>query len=71
MRVRTVDQDFNGNQLELFWGGNGDVYVTIYENESSEEARDNPIGRPVTVRVGMGKHLLNKNYSFISKNIQK
>ena len=54
MRVRTVDQDFNGNQLELFWGGNGDVYVTIYENESSEEARDNPIGRPVTVRVGMG-----------------
>jgi hypothetical protein len=53
MRVRTVDQDFNGNQLELFWGGNGDVYVTIYENESSEEARDNPIGRPVTVRVGM------------------
>lgn len=54
MRVRTVDQDFNGNQLELFWGGNGDVYVTIYENESSEEARDNQIGRPVTVRVGMG-----------------
>jgi hypothetical protein len=54
MRVRTVDQDFNGNQLELFWGGNGDVYVTIYENESSNEARDNPIGRPVTVRVGMG-----------------
>ena len=45
---------FNGNQLELFWGGNGDVYVTIYENESSEEARDNPIGRPVTVRIGMG-----------------
>lgn len=33
MRVRTVDQDFNGNQLELFWSGNGDVYVTIYENE--------------------------------------
>ena len=43
MRVRTVDQDFNGNQLELFWGGNGDVYVTRYENESSEEARDNQI----------------------------
>ena len=53
MRIRTLDQDFNGNQLELFWGGNGDVYVTIYENESSTEARDNPMGRPVTVRVGM------------------
>lgn len=54
MRIRTLDQDFNGNQLEIFWGGNGDVYVTIYENEPTTEARDNIMGRPVTVRVGMG-----------------
>ena len=53
MRIRTLDQDFNGNQLEVFWGGNGDVYVTIYENVNSEKARDNYIGKPVTVRVGM------------------
>jgi hypothetical protein len=60
MRIRTLDQDFNGNQLEVQWGGNGDVYFTIYENEASTEARDNPMGRPVTVRVGMcgsGMHL--------------
>lgn len=54
MRIRTLDQDITGNQLEMFWGGNGDVYVTIYENDPSVEARDNHMGRPVTVRIGMG-----------------
>ena len=51
MRIRTVDQDLTGNQLELSWGGNGDIYVTIYENEPSDDARLNQIGRPVTVRI--------------------
>ena len=48
MKIRTLDQDFNNNQLEISWGGNGDVYVTIYVNE--DEFRN----YPVIVRVGMG-----------------
>ena len=50
---RTLDQYFSGNQLEMYWGGNGDVYVTVYENGPSEDARTKQMGTPHTVRVGM------------------
>lgn len=53
MRIRTLDQDLNANQLQVMWGGNGDVYVTIFVNNSGE-ARDKYCGIPISVRVGMG-----------------
>jgi hypothetical protein len=44
MKIRTLDCDLNHNELGVFWGGNGDVYVTIYREDDA----------PVSVRVGMG-----------------
>ena len=44
MRIKTLDCDFDNNQLEMFWSGNGDVYVSIYRDGEP----------PATVRIGMG-----------------
>lgn len=48
-----MDQDLNSHQLEVTWGGNGDVYVTIYQNDEHHSARDEYRGMLISVRVGM------------------
>lgn len=60
MRIRTLDQDLNSHQLDVSWGGNGDVYVTIYQNGEHHSAMDEYRGLPVSVRIGMagsGQHI--------------
>lgn len=53
MRIRTLDQDVSSNQLEIMWGGDGDVYFNIYENKTDSEGKKKHCGLPVSVRVGM------------------
>jgi len=60
MRIRTLDQDLNSNQLEITRGSDGDVYVTIYKNSAESKGQTEYCGEPFTVRVGMagsGMHL--------------
>lgn len=49
MTITTLDRDFNLNHLEVYRGGNGDVYITVYEQED-----ENSLRKPHTVRIGMG-----------------
>lgn len=53
MRIRTLDQDLNSHQLEVVKANNGDVYVTIYQNDEHHSAKDEYRGVPISVRVGM------------------
>lgn len=48
MTITTLDRDINNNHLEVYQGGNGDIYVTIYEQENKDSLRT-----PHTVRIGM------------------
>lgn len=43
MKIRTLDWDWEEETLEVFTGGNGDVYVQINDNKTK---------RQMTVRIG-------------------
>ena len=48
MTISNLDRDINYNHIVVYRGGNGDIYVTIYEQENEDALRT-----PHTVRIGM------------------
>lgn len=57
-RLKTADADVSSAELSVYWGGNGDLYVTIYDETGAHGVRLCTSGGPdkeQPIRLAMAK----------------
>ena len=57
-RLKTADADISNAELSVYWGGNGDLYVTIYDETGTHGVRLCTSGGPdkeQPIRLAMAK----------------
>ena len=57
-RLKTGDIDINHSELSVYWGGNGDLYVTIYDETGIHGVRLCTSGGPAReqgIRIAMAQ----------------
>jgi hypothetical protein len=57
-RLKSADIDINPAELSVYWGGNGDIYVTIYDESGIHGVRLCTSGGPEKeqpIRIAMAQ----------------
>ena len=57
-RLKSADCDINPTELSVYWGGNGDIYVTVYDETGIHGVRLCTSGGPEKeqpIRIAMAQ----------------